>query len=486
MFFSRFQRGFSRSPHVWPVLIVASFANGFHSPANAQETARGDIIRIDSPEYTFSAEDELLLDSIQRGCFNYLWQEVGETGKLAKDRRTTVVASTAGVGFQLSSLPIGVERGWISKDEGRKRAETILRTLEKADNNRRWGVFLHFVQANDARLYPPYDNEISTVDHALLLAGAMPAAVYFGGDVAEAVDRLAAATQWPKFQLPDTGFLSFAWEPDVNTDVSGTGKLMEHSWRLATDEERLIYFVAAGTPDERYAVDPAMYYRLERHVDRLNDMQPFVVSWNGALFTYFFSHCWINYYELTADNPGKFGVSAPRVDWLENSRRATLSHRQRCIEYASKFKTLAPNRWGLAPCMGYITGNSGTDYLVPDIFPNLSGIEQLHEGTVAPYAAGSVIMFTPQESMDALREFRYLTDASGKPLTWQDPTQGGYGFVDSFNLDQGKACDDNVAIDVGPMLLAIENVRTGLIWRLFMQHDIARRAVSRLQLESIR
>ena len=69
-----------------------------------------------------------------------------------------------------------------------------------------------------------------------------------------------------------------------------------------------------------------------------------------------------------------------------------------------------------------------------------------------------------------------------KPLAWRDPADGGYGFADSFKLDPPRACDDNVAIDVGPMLLAIENVRTGLIWKLFMEHEVARRAVERLQL----
>jgi hypothetical protein len=105
----------------------------------------------------------------------------------------------------------------------------------------------------------------------------------------------------------------------------------------------------------------------------------------------------------------------------------------------------------------------------------------LQRGTVAPYAAASAIMFTPQESLAALREFRELKGRDGQPLVWRDPHRGGYALADSFNLDQGVTCDDNVAIDVGPMLLAIENARTGLIWRLFMEHDVARRAVERLK-----
>jgi hypothetical protein len=164
------------------------------------------------------------------------------------------------------------------------------------------------------------------------------------------------------------------------------------------------------------------------------------------------------------------------VDWWENSRRAVLTHRARCIELSDRFKTLSPNIWGLSACVGR------EGYIVPQITPNLSNEDKLYEGTVAPYAAGSAIMFTPAESMAALRVMRDLKDKNGQPLTWRDPTQGGYGFVDAFNLDQKYASDDYVGIDQGPLLLAIENARTGLIWRLFMQSETAKRAGERLRL----
>ncbi|MCA9260671.1 MAG: hypothetical protein KDA61_15770, partial [Planctomycetales bacterium] len=344
----------------------------------------------------------------------------------------------------------------------------------------------HFVNAKDAKLFPPYNNEISTVDHTLFLAGAMPAASYFGGDVAKQVDAIAAATNWRAFQVGDEGMISFAWKPTDNSDVSGTGAYMDLTWKLASDEERLVYFLATGCPTEQFAVEPQKYYHLLRRTGQLNDMPPFVVSWNGALFTYFFSHCYINYRAFDADDPAQFGESGPRVDWFENSRRATLAHRQRCIEYADKFSTFATDRWGLSPCMGKIGSNAHWDYLVQDLLPNWSGREETFRGTIAPYAAGSSIMFTPSESMTALHAFRNLKGDDGKPLAWREPTEGGYAFVDSFNVETQVASDDNIAIDVGPMLLAIENARTGLIWKLFMQHADAQRAVARLRLAPLR
>ncbi len=426
---------------------------------------------------TFTAEDERLLNEIQHGAFLYFWRVVGQPAGLVKDRLEAPVASSAAVGFQLSSLPIGVERGWITRAEGAARAEQVLRALIERKDNRKFGVYLHFPDHNTAGPSKVgYEVLASTVDHALLTAGAIPAATYFGGDVARLVDRLIAETNWKAFEVTPEGFLSMGFRPKNLADITGDGQLLEHKWWNASDEERLVYFLAVGNPDPAHAVDPAVYYRLNRTVERHGEMEPFVVSWPGTLFTYFFSHCWIDYGRLGADDPQRFGVDGPRVDWFENSRRAMLTHRARCIEQAARYRTLGPDRWGLSACA------ARDGYIVPSIQPNLRDADEFFEGTIAPYAAGSAIMFTPKESLAALRAFRELKDASGRPVVWRDPASGGYGLVDSFNLDQGFSSTDYVGIDQGPLLLGIENARTGLIWRLFHEHPTVRRSVARLQL----
>jgi hypothetical protein len=216
---------------------------------------------------------------------------------------------------------------------------------------------------------------------------------------------------------------------------------------------------------------------LKRVVKQHDAMPPYVVSWNGSMFTYFFSHCWIGYRQLAADDPSKFGAEGPAVDWFENSRRAALTHRARCVEVSDKYITLGENRWGLAPC------EFRADYLVADVRPNIGDQDNWLGAVVPPYGAGSAIMFTPQESLAALREYRELKGPDGKPLVWRDPAAGGYGFVDSFALDPPHGHEGNLGIDQGPLLLAIENARTGLIWQLFMQHEVAQRAVKRLELK---
>ncbi|MBN2445499.1 MAG: hypothetical protein JXO22_02155 [Phycisphaerae bacterium] len=433
-----------------------------------------------SPEavaYSFTPEDEALLDQVQYACFQYFWKEVGSPAKLAKDRHKGPVGSIASAGFQLSALPIGVERGWITREDGERRARTLLQALAAHDDNKRFGVYIHYPDIDTAgQSHEGYELLASTVDHALLMAGVITAGQYFGGQVRHMADVMIAETNWRAFAVEPQGYLSMGWTPDDPKKMDGPGTFHKAIWSWASDEELLVYFLAVGAPTPGYSVDPEMYYRLKRNVKQHKDMPPYVVSWGGPLFNYVFAHCWIDYRALGPDDPSKFRIDAPRVDWFENSRRAVLTHRQRCIEQAKRFKTFSENRWGLSACASH------KGYLVPQVRPNGSDQDEWFNGTIAPYAAASALMFTPAESMAALHAFRELRGKDGKPLVWHDPSEGGYGFADSFNLDEQQASDDYVGIDQGPMLLGIENARSGLIWRLFMSDKNVQRAVKRLKL----
>ena len=85
--------------------------------------------------------------------------------------------------------------------------------------------------------------------------------------------------------------------------MDGPGQFRPWMWKWASDEEQLVYFLAVGSPEPDHRVDPAMYYRLDRRVMSHEQMPPFVASWNGALFTYFFSHCWIDFLRFGPDDP---------------------------------------------------------------------------------------------------------------------------------------------------------------------------------------
>lgn len=443
--------------------------------------------------YSFSRADESLLDEIQESCFDYLWKEVGEGANLVRDRLTTEVSSTAGVGFQLASLPIGAEREWVTRQQAEERAVAILRGLVGRHDNRKFGIYLHYVDPTTGGLHAASPTvQASTVDHALLQSGAVAAAMYFGGEVRELADQMIREANWKTFAggsgeaVDEGGFksgkrgqLSFGWRAPTGTSLEAPGSLRPWRWHVSSAEEQLVYFQAVGTPVAEHAVEPQVYYSLERKLGSHVDLQPYVVSWNGAMFTYFFAHCWIDFARFEADNPAEFDSEHPRVDWFENSRRAFLTHRQRCIQKGNEFDSLAVNTWGLSPCMGR-NEEGRMSYLVQDLLPNHSGLDRWRGGTVAPYVAGSAMPFMPQESVAALRKMKSLKNEVGEPLVWWASPEG-YGLRDSFNLDQMFAPDEYIAIDVGPMLLQIENARTGLIWRLFHEHPASKRAVERLR-----
>ncbi len=447
--------------------------------------------------YQFSAEEEALLTEIQRGCFKFLWDEVGDPVPIVKDRLTNdKVSSLAGVGFQLSALPIGVERGWISKQQGAERAEKTLRSIIERDDNKKFGIYLHYVDLNNGGMHYAEGAQVqaSTVDHALLQAGAMTAAVYFGGEVNTLCDRLVAEANWKIYEVElnenirrdESGatqkFVSFGWRPEEKHNLDGPGSFRPWSWYKASAEELLVTFLAVGAPNPEFAVAPEMYYQLHRVIKQHKNMPPHAVSWGGQAFTYFFSHCWIDYAKFGTDDPQLFGVDQTPVDWFENSRRALLTHRQRSVESADEFTTFGPNRWGMSPAAD-INDEGKIGYIVQSVKPCMEDRDNFCGGTVTPYAAGSAIMFMPQESVAALKEFRHLKDDQGNLIVWRDMEQGGYGLLDSFNLDREdrQGTPDYLSIDDGPMILAIENARTGLIWDLFMQHPAAKAAVQRLK-----
>ncbi len=153
-------------------------------------------------KYDLSPADDVLLEKVQRGCFQYFWQEVGTPALLAKDKTSDTVCSIAAVGFQLSSLPIAVERGWISRAEGQHRTLTVLRSLVDRRDNKKFGIYFHYLDERTGglpdytRTKHRYELQASTVDHALFQSGAMTAASYFGGDVEKLADYICNNANW--------------------------------------------------------------------------------------------------------------------------------------------------------------------------------------------------------------------------------------------------------------------------------------------------
>lgn len=455
------------------------------------------------PPYSFSDEDEALLDEIQRASFRFFWEAVSPETGMVYDRTSSDVVSVAGVGFQLAALAIGVERGWITPEQGQGRALQILRALETEPTNRKAGLFYHFLEPDDASpRRVGAELVVSTIDSAVLLAGMITVGSYFGGEVREIGDRLVADADWTFF-LQETaaglpgGYVSLGWRPDEDDKPTGDGDLIGYSWIDSGDEHRLVTFMAVSAPDQDHRIPAERYYALRRQLGTHEGTGPVVwFPYSGALFTAFFAHCWIDYARLGVDNPGAWGApSRCRVDWWENSRRLVNLHRAVAAENPMGLPTLGAHAWGLSAC------DSPGGYLVAGVFPDRVEMadavaerdystyvpaDRFGDGTVPPYAAGASIMFEPEAAIAALWHYRGLQDERGQPLVWRDPSVGGYGFADAYNLGGPGGvwvAKDDVAIDHGPMLLGIENARTGLIWRLFGSHPTSRGGLSGLGLD---
>ncbi len=453
------------------------------------------------PPFGFSREDEQFLGDVERGAFNFLWNAGASVGPgMVPDRTSKPAVSVAGVGFQLSGICVGVERGWITREEGEGRATAILKALSSNPENRKAGMFFHFIDPTTAgQPKEAYEQVASTIDSSLLMAGVLTASQYFGGEVRALGDKLFREVDWSFFVMPsggdpvNQGYISLGWKPKDHGAPTGDGSLLPFAWIDSGDEHRLVTFLAVCAPEASRRVEPGVYYRLRRQIGEYGDTGPFVwLPWSGAMFTAFFSHCWLDYAAMGPDNPSAFNIpNRPRVDWWENSRRTARMQKLKAIENPKKVPTLGEHAWGLTA--SDVQGGYAVPGLFPTPLPMPGAIPQIDyavfdakddygDGTVAPYGAGSCIMFDPAGALDALRYYRSLARKNGSPLVWSDPAKGGYGFFDAFNLGTGWVSSDCIAIDQGPLLLAIENARTGLLWRIFHAHPWVRDGMDRLRL----
>ncbi|MBX3389496.1 MAG: hypothetical protein KF691_08585 [Phycisphaeraceae bacterium] len=505
------------------VVFAAGVASG---PASARADKPLEAIcspaDIKRPPFQFSPEDEAFLEEVQHGAFRYLWETGNPKNGMPPDRLSKPVVSVAGVGFLLSGLPIAVERGWVSRDQAQERAILILKTLSSQPEIRKAGLFQHFIDGETGGIHggANLEHTVSTIDSALLFAGILTASSYFGGEVATLGDKLFEEADWTFFQGGDEakpherGFISLGWKPKDSSHPQGDGARLPYYWMDSGCEHRLTTFLAVCAPDESHRVDPSLYYKLRRQLGsythagakklpadlpKTTGVMTFL-PFSGSLFVNTFSHLWLNYAAMGPDNPAAFSVQfRPPVDWWENSRRATILHRIKAIENPKSLPTLGPDAWGLTASdypKGYLVAGVYPDFvMVPGArgdydYTTFRAKDNFGDGTIAPYGAGCAILFQPDAAMRAMRYYRSLTGPDGKPLAWRDPSVplaegGGFGFVDAFNLEgpDGKpwAASEYLAIDQGPLLLAIENARTGNVWKWFQSHKWVREGMDRLK-----
>jgi hypothetical protein len=424
----------------------------------------GGEIKNASPQSIFSVEDEHLLDEVSEACFSFFWREANSESGLVKDRSDHDVCSVASLGFGLAALPIGVDRGYVSYEAAQDRAVRALRTLEKSNAHHR-GMFCHFIDLKTGNATSMgYESIASSIDTALMVAGAVVAGEYFGGEVEQLAERIFARVDWSAFVDPDNGQVYMAWAADVAGQMNGSGKFEKQTWNWYTDETLLIVLLGQASPVAEHRLLPETMTNWNRPVGKYKDGEPFVYTYPGTLFTYMFAHCFYDFRVTGVDSLG--------VDWFENTRRAVAANRDWCRDHSSEFSSYGRDRWGITAGSG-----PGRKYVVPGHEPRGAKKDQGEHGTLHPYGAGMSVPFVPDDAVKALRAMRGLK-VDGKAI-WKSPQEGGYGFWDGFNVDKDWVADHVIGIAQGPMLLLVENARSGLVWKLMMKNKFIQEGVKR-------
>ncbi|BCX03204.1 MAG: hypothetical protein KatS3mg053_1142 [Candidatus Roseilinea sp.] len=384
------------------------------------------------------------------GAFAFFWEQANTDPNsagygLVRDRYpgSPGISSVAAVGFALTAYPIGVEMGYVTRPEAQARADGTLDTLLNLERVN--GFFYHFVDMQTGRR--AWNSEVSSIDTAILMMGVLTAGEYFGGETRAKAERLYREVNWPWFVDESRRMFRMAYRPE---------KGFEGHWDFYA-EQLMLYVLAAGSPT--YPTDDRLYYGFKRHRAGYGDGEPFIHSWFGALFTYQFSHAWIDFRDYT-DRQG--------VNWFDNSVKATRAHYDFAVDVQDRYKTLGPLAWGLSACDGP-KGYSGLYGAPPSGYDNK---QHIVDDTVPPYAAIASILFLPNEAAQAMLNYFSI-----------EPLKGRYGFKDAYNLSQNWYASDVIGIDKGIALLMLANYEDDLVYRITMKHEYILDGLERLGLQ---
>jgi len=399
---------------------------------------------------------EDLLDLEQRAAFYFFWYGSNPTTGVSLDRMTNpTLGATGSTGFALTTYPIAVERGWITREQAAARVVKVLRFYrDRADQFH--GLFPHFLNSVTGKVIELFsrDNGVDVVESAYFFAGALTCRQYFNRDepleneIRQIATELYHAADWQFMRRNDRGdtlqTISWHWSPTYG--FSGFGLRV-----TGYNEAMIVYLLALGSPTHpvpasTYPQGWASTYKFNRSYFGI----PLPVeSWSSSLFTYQYTHCWIDYRNRRD----------AYADYFENSRNATLINRQYCISRSATYG-YSDSLWGL-------TASDGPGF-APYRGYEARGPFQFDDGTVAPTAALSSMPFTPEESFAVLE---YLRNR------YRDRLWGPYGFKDAFNVTANWFDPDYIGIDQGPIVIMIENYRTGLVWQLFMSNPEVQQAM---------
>jgi hypothetical protein len=444
-------------------------------------------------------EDLVMLSEVERLHFYYFLHNANPDTGLILDRATdTSPASVAAVGFALTAYPVAVERSWIKRDAAAAWAYKVLTTLSNAPMGPQkegvvgyHGFFYHMLDPKTGlRATAPkfWDSELSSIDTALLIAGVLFARNYFSRDneverqIRAMAQKLYDGVEW-NWMANAEGLVHLGWTPEAG--------MMAGSYK-GYSEALLMYILALGSkthplPDRAWSAfigDAPLTSQFG---------VSYVICPDSPLFTYQYPHCWIDFRGLQDELMRQY-----KLDWFENSRRATIAQYRYCRANPKNFRGYSATMWGLTACDGpgdveklvpatshrmrwrvaaargeeHSANQPRSEKLIGDVKQHFWGYMARgcpsgpDDGTIAPTAALSSLPFTPELTMPMLRRLwkdrRDILRFNGFPDAFNptfEPTKPPYGWIDPTT----------VAIDQGPILLMTENYRTGFVWEVMKQ-----------------
>ena len=401
--------------------------------------------------------DEAFLDGLQRAAFGYFLENVNPANGLVADTsRDNSPSSIAVVGFALAAYPVGVERGWITRADAVERSLAVLRFLRDSDQSGSpeatgfKGFYYHFLDLHTG--IRVWRSELSMIDTALLIAGALTASAYFSATTPEEtelrglVDTLYLRVDW-RWSQGGAPTIRQGWKPECG--------FLHYGWD-GYNEGLVLYALAMGSPthplkDDCYESWTATY--------QWENLYGYDFLYAGPLFVHQFSHAWIDFRGIQ-----DAFMREKRCDYFENSRRASLIQREYARRNPNEFTGYDENCWG-------ITAGDGPSDENPEIANarrRLFGYAARgvpygpDDGTLSGPAALASLPFEPQIALRTARSMRRRFPEmmpENQYLSGFNPSLAGAGrhaWVSSGKL----------GLDQGIVLTMIENHRTERIWKL--------------------
>ncbi|MFV0419753.1 MAG: glucoamylase family protein [Dysgonomonas sp.] len=399
--------------------------------------------------------DEDLFDLVQKQTFKYFWEFGHPTSGMARERTTSGdVVTTGGTGFGVMAMIVASERDFISKNDALGRIQKIVTFLDTKCTTYH-GAYAHWINGATGATVPfsQYDDGADLVETALLFQGLLAARQYFTAEdtaekkLREDITKLWEAIEWTWFQKGGENVLYWHWSPNVGWQIN----LKISGW----NESLIVYALAAASPT--YPISAEVYKGWTQNgafaTNRTyyNYRLPLGPEYGGPLF--------LSHYSFLGINPN--GLTDQYADYLIQNTNHTLINYNYCVNNPKGFGGYSKDCWGL-------TASDGNDGYSAHSPTN-------DKGVIAPTAALSSMPYTPEESIRALHFFYYKL---GDKL-WSD-----YGFVDAFNLSEQWFDNQHIAIDQGPIIIMLENYRTGLLWSLFMSDQEIKDGLKKIGFQS--